>query len=55
MYKLKVKPEDFIVREKSNVKMKDQGRFSYFKLTKKNRNTLDVVKEIESGKTLEDT
>ncbi|MBT3836309.1 tRNA pseudouridine(13) synthase TruD [Candidatus Woesearchaeota archaeon] len=46
MYKLKVKPEDFIVRERSNVKIKDQGRFSYFKLTKKNRNTLDVVKEI---------
>jgi len=46
MYKLKVKPEDFIVREKSNVKIKDQGRFSYFTLKKKNRNTLDVVKEI---------
>ncbi|NQV90892.1 tRNA pseudouridine(13) synthase TruD [Candidatus Woesearchaeota archaeon] len=46
MYKLKEKPEDFIVREKSNVNIKDQGRFSYFKLTKKNRNTLDVVKEI---------
>ncbi|PIN87914.1 hypothetical protein COV12_01330 [Candidatus Woesearchaeota archaeon CG10_big_fil_rev_8_21_14_0_10_32_24] len=46
MYTLKEKPENFIVKEKSNVKIKDQGRFFYFKLIKKNRNTLDVVKEI---------
>ncbi len=46
MYNIKQKPEDFIVKEKSNVSIKDQGRYSYFKLTKKNRNTLDVVKEL---------
>lgn len=45
MYTIKAKPEDFIVQEKSNVKI-SEGRYSYFKLTKKNRNTLDVVKEL---------
>ena len=46
MYQLKQVPEDFIVKEISNLKIKDSGKYSYFLLKKKNRNTLDVIKEI---------
>lgn len=46
MYKIKQVPEDFIVKEISNKQFKDKGKFFYFLLKKKNRNTLDVVKEI---------
>jgi len=46
MYTLKQLPEDFIVTEVSNIKVKEQGRYAYFKLKKTNRNTLDCVKEI---------
>lgn len=46
MYKLKQIPEDFVVEEISNVKIKDSGRYADFKLKKINRNTLDVVKEL---------
>ncbi len=49
MYILKQLPEDFIVKEISNVKVsedKSSGKYIYFQLKKKNRNTLDVVKEI---------
>lgn len=46
MYILKQQLEDFIVKEISNVKVNDQGNYTYFKLKKRNRNTLDVIKEI---------
>jgi tRNA pseudouridine13 synthase len=46
MYKLKQIPEDFIVKEISNVKLENSGKFMYFILRKKNRNTLDVIKEL---------
>ncbi|MBU0457323.1 MAG: tRNA pseudouridine(13) synthase TruD [Nanoarchaeota archaeon] len=46
MYILKQLPEDFIVKEISNVEIKDKGKYFYYKLKKTNRNTLDVVKEI---------
>jgi len=46
MYKLKQIPKDFIVREISNVKTKESGRYSYYKLKKTSRNTLDVVKRL---------
>ncbi len=46
MYILKQLPEDFIVREISNLQASDSGRYVYIKVTKKNRNTLDVVKEL---------
>ncbi|MBU0459933.1 MAG: tRNA pseudouridine(13) synthase TruD [Nanoarchaeota archaeon] len=46
MYKIKQIPEDFIVKEISNVIIKDSGNYSYYLLKKKNRNTLDVVKEL---------
>jgi len=46
MYTLKQLPEDFLVREISSLKTKNQGPCIYFLLKKTNRNTLDVVKEI---------
>ncbi len=46
MYKLKQIPEDFLVREISKVQINNKGNYLYFNVTKKNRNTLDVVKEL---------
>lgn len=46
MYQIKQLPEDFVVKEISNVEIKDKGKFVYFKLMKKDWNTLDAVKEI---------
>jgi tRNA pseudouridine13 synthase len=46
MYKIKQIPEDFIVREKSSVKIGKEGAYSYYLLCKKEKNTLDAVKEI---------
>jgi len=46
MYILKQLPEDFIVREVTNLKPRDKGRFLYFKVKKKNRNTMDVIKQL---------
>jgi len=43
--KLKQVPEDFIVREKADIKL-DGGRFSFFKLRKKQWNTINAVREI---------
>ncbi|MFH1275687.1 MAG: tRNA pseudouridine(13) synthase TruD [Candidatus Woesearchaeota archaeon] len=46
MYKLKQIPEDFIVKEISNLKLENSGKYLYFKLKKKERNTMDAIKEI---------
>ncbi len=46
MYILKQIPEDFIVKEKSIVEPKKQGRFTYFLLRKKKSNTIDALKLI---------
>jgi len=46
MYKIKQIPEDFIVTEVTKLNIQNSGNYAYFKLTKKNRNTLDVVKEL---------
>lgn len=43
MYKIKQIPEDFVVVEVSNPEIRRSGRFSYFKLRKKERNTLEVI------------
>jgi len=44
---LKELPEDFIVEEKPlNLFLQKKGDYCYFLLTKKNKNTLDVIKEI---------
>jgi len=45
-YIIKQQPDDFIVKEISNVKVSGRGRYLYYRLKKKNRNTLDVVKEL---------
>lgn len=46
MRQIKHIPEDFVVKEISNVAVKDKGRYFYYRLKKKNRNTLDVVREL---------
>ncbi len=46
MYRLKQLPEDFLVTEISSVKFKETGKYLYYKLVKKNWNTLDAVKRI---------
>ncbi|MEK6939536.1 MAG: tRNA pseudouridine(13) synthase TruD [Nanoarchaeota archaeon] len=46
MYTLKQLPEDFMVKEISNVKADPQGKYLYFWLKKKGLNTIDAVKEI---------
>ncbi len=46
MYVLKQVPEDFLVTEISNVPFQSSGAYLYYKLVKKNWNTLDAVKRI---------
>lgn len=46
MYTLKQIPEDFIVTEISNVELNQNGPYSYFWLKKRNKNTLEVIKEL---------
>ncbi|HIJ11043.1 TPA: tRNA pseudouridine(13) synthase TruD [Candidatus Woesearchaeota archaeon] len=48
MYTLKQIPDDFIVKEVSNIVLNEKGRFTYVKLTKRGRNTQDVVSQIAS-------
>ncbi len=45
--KIKRKPEDFIVKEIADFNLKDKGEFSYYILEKINRNTLDVLEEVQ--------
>jgi tRNA pseudouridine13 synthase len=46
MYKIKQKPEDFIVREISIVRPEQQGRYTYFLLKKKSYNTVRAIDHI---------
>lgn len=46
MYQLKQLPEDFIVIEIPAIKLEKQGKYLYFRVKKRERNTLDVVKEL---------
>jgi len=46
MYKIKERPEDFIVKEISDVELKDRGEYTYFLLKKRNYNTLDAIERI---------
>jgi len=46
MYKIKQIPEDFFVKEISNVKIEKEGKYSYFLLRKKNWTTLAAVEKI---------
>ena len=43
--KIKQIPEDFIVKENLKIRI-ESGKYFYYKLTKKNWNTLDIIKEI---------
>ena len=45
-YLLKQLPSDFIVKEIPKLKITEAGRYLYLKITKKNKNTLDVVKQL---------
>jgi tRNA pseudouridine13 synthase len=44
MHKIKEVPEDFVVDEIFPIKTLEKGEYSIFKLTKKNRNTDDIIK-----------
>ena len=46
MYIIKQIPEDFIVKEKSTLEFQQNGRYFYFLMQKKNKNTLEAVQEI---------
>jgi len=46
MYQLKQIPEDFIVKEITNIEPKSSGLFVYLKLKKEHLNTLDAIKII---------
>lgn len=45
-YKIKEKPEDFIVREITTIKPAKEGQYSYFLLKKTNLNVMDAVRRI---------
>ena len=49
MYKIKQKPEDFIVEELSDIEIKDKGRYSYFLLTKEDYTTVRAVQHISDA------
>ncbi len=46
VYKIKQKPEDFIVTEIFDVERKDNGRYVYFILKKKNYSTIRAVQQV---------
>lgn len=46
MYKIKQKPEDFIVEEITNVKPKDSGRYIYYKMKKRNYTVIRALGQI---------
>jgi tRNA pseudouridine13 synthase len=46
MYRIKQQPEDFIVREIPAVTPRNAGNYLYFKLIKKGKNTIDVVRHL---------
>ena len=46
MYKIKQKPEDFIVKEINELKFDEKGQYSYYLLKKRNYNTVDAIKKI---------
>jgi tRNA pseudouridine13 synthase len=46
MYTIKQLPEDFIVTETSHPTLSESGSYFYCTLKKKNRNTLDVIKQL---------
>ena len=49
MHKIKQIPEDFIVKEISNVTLNTNGQYAYFILKKKNYNTLTAIEIVASS------
>ena len=49
MYRIKEKPEEFIVKEMSTIKPGKEGRFTYFLLKKKNYNTMRAIERIANA------
>lgn len=47
MYKIKEKPEDFIVREIPGYELSKDGKYSYYILKKKNYNTLSAIDKVK--------
>lgn len=45
-YKIKVKPEDFIVKEISSIELKKKGQHAVFILKKRGWNTVDLLKKL---------
>ena len=48
MYKIKQLPEDFIVKEISNVKIETNGQYAYFLLKKINYTTIDALQVLSN-------
>src|SRR3989338_7761584 len=48
MHKIKQAPEDFIVKEITNVAIGDTGKYAYFILKKKSYNTIKAIENIAS-------
>jgi tRNA pseudouridine13 synthase len=46
MFKIKSKPEDFYVKEIIDIPLKNKGEYAYYRLKKKDRNTVDIVREL---------
>ena len=46
MHTIKDKPEDFIVKEITDISIKDSGEYIYFILKKRNYNTLDAMQKM---------
>lgn len=46
MYRIKQRPEDFLVKEISTIKPAEKGRYTYFLLKKKSYNTIRAVEHI---------
>jgi tRNA pseudouridine13 synthase len=49
MYRIKEKPEDFIVKEISTIKPEEKGKYTYFLLKKKNYNTIRAIEHIANA------
>ena len=49
MYKIKQKPEDFLVREISIIKPGEKGKYTYFLLKKKNYNTIRALEHVANA------
>ncbi|MGB9601014.1 MAG: tRNA pseudouridine(13) synthase TruD, partial [Myxococcota bacterium] len=47
-YKIKVKEDDFIVKEKYSIDISDRGKYSVFLLYKRGWNTDELVKKISN-------